>query len=100
MKKNVVICLCIFVCSIMIFADTTPLMAQDGDWPVWRGLNRDGKTNEQILAPWAEGQPKEVWRKPLGAGFSSVTVLDGKLYTMFSDGESEFATCLSVADGV
>ena len=55
------------------------LLAEKGasqDWPQFRGVNRDGVSAETgLLKQWPEKGPKEVWRKPLGAGYSSISVV-------------------------
>jgi outer membrane protein assembly factor BamB len=55
-----------------------------GEWPQWRGPNRDGVSTESgLLKNWPEGGPKLLWEiKGLGTGYSSVSISNGKLYTM------------------
>src|SRR5260370_1291850 len=56
---------------------------QEGDWPQWRGPNRDGLSLETGLSKtWSAQGPPEVWRSPIGCGFSSVIVVGKRLYTM------------------
>lgn len=70
------------------------------DWPQWRGPRQDGISLETGLsAPWPEGGPPELWRIPLGVGFSSVSVVDDRAYTMFGDEEAEWVVALDTADG-
>jgi len=54
------------------------------DWPQWRGPNRDGVSKETgLLQQWPEGGPKLLWEiTGLGPGYSSLSIKDGKLYTM------------------
>jgi outer membrane protein assembly factor BamB len=54
------------------------------DWPQWRGANRDGVCTETgLLKQWPEGGPKLLWEiSGLGSGYSTVSIKDGKLYTM------------------
>jgi outer membrane protein assembly factor BamB len=56
------------------------------DWPSWRGPNRDAVSKETgLLSQWPEGGPPLLWRaKGFGQGFSSVTVANGRIYTMGS----------------
>jgi len=58
--------------------------AEAADWPQWRGPNRDGICTETgLLNRWSEGGPKLLWELTgLGTGYSSVAIVDGKLYTM------------------
>ncbi|HNR35160.1 MAG TPA: PQQ-like beta-propeller repeat protein [Candidatus Hydrogenedentes bacterium] len=58
-------------------------MAFAGDSPQFRGPNRDGKFDEQgLLKTWPEGGPSIAWiAQGLGRGYSSVSAVQGKLYT-------------------
>ena len=53
------------------------------EWNQWLGPNRDGKSPESgLLGEWPEGGPERVWQvDSLGAGFASLAVADGKLFT-------------------
>ncbi len=57
--------------------------AHAGDCPQFRGPNRDGSFQEQgLLKQWPEGGPKVAWvAHGLGRGYSSVSMVQGKLYT-------------------
>ena len=59
-------------------------VAKAEDWSQWRGPNRDGLCTETgLLKSWPEGGPKLLWELTgLGTGYSSVTIINGKLYTM------------------
>ncbi|MHC4429485.1 MAG: outer membrane protein assembly factor BamB family protein, partial [Planctomycetota bacterium] len=83
-----------------------PSMAESsgGDWPQFRGVNRDGISPETGLSTsWPEGGPREIWRVPLGEGYSAVSVVGDRLYTMYAaahEGTSiEFAAAFNAADG-
>jgi outer membrane protein assembly factor BamB len=53
-----------------------------GDWPGWRGPNRDGKSPDTgLLKEWPADGPKLLWKvDSIGQGFSSVAVVAGKVY--------------------
>ncbi len=57
--------------------------AQANDWPQWRGPNRDGLCQETgLLKQWSEEGPQLLWEvSGLGTGYSTVSILDGKLYS-------------------
>lgn len=59
------------------------LTAGAGDSPQFRGPNRDGVFGEQgLLKAWPEGGPSVAWiAKDLGKGYSTVSVVQGKIYT-------------------
>src|SRR4030095_13263721 len=51
------------------------------DWPQWRGLDRDGVWHETgILQSFPPGGLKVLWRVPVGTGFSSPVVAQGRVY--------------------
>ena len=55
-----------------------------GDWPQFRGPTRDGRaaTGPALLKAWPENGPRQLWAyKQLGAGYASVSVAEGRLYT-------------------
>jgi outer membrane protein assembly factor BamB len=54
------------------------------DWPQWRGPNRDGVCREMgLLKQWPQGGPTLLWEiSGLGTGYSTVSIANGKLYTM------------------
>jgi outer membrane protein assembly factor BamB len=60
-----------------------PRSADPQDWPQWRGIHRDGRADASgLLKQWPDGGPRLVWTaKGLGAGWSSVSVAEGVIYT-------------------
>ena len=70
------------------------------DWPQYRGPNRDGiSTETHLVTEWPEAGPTELFRQPIGAAFSGITVVGDRLYTAESDAEGEFALSLDAATG-
>ena len=70
------------------------------DWPQWRGINRDGISSEKISpASWGKDGPKQLWRKEVGTGVSSVVVRGGHLYTMGNKGGTDVVFCLDASTG-
>jgi outer membrane protein assembly factor BamB len=70
------------------------------DWPQWRGPRQDGISHETgLLDKWPEKGPAELWRVPLGGGFSAVSVVGDRGFTLFSTADTEFATAFNAADG-
>ncbi len=59
------------------------LATASAEWNQWRGPNRDGKSPESgLLDVWPDAGPKRVWLvKTLGAGYSSLAVVGGMLFT-------------------
>src|SRR5438094_6892017 len=57
------------------------LGAMATDWPQFRGPNRDGKWDETgILESFPRGGLKIRWRHPVGGGFSSPVVAEGRVF--------------------
>ncbi len=51
------------------------------DWPQYRGPVGNG-TSPEAISPWADSGPKQLWKTPLSEGFSSVSVADGRAFTL------------------
>ena len=85
---------------ILLFLTTSLAQSQPDDWPRFRGPSGTGISQETgLLKSWPDGGPNEIWRVPIGDGYSGITVADGRLYTMDSDAESEFLICLDPENG-
>ena len=54
------------------------------DWPLWGGFRRDFTADDTpLLDSWPAAGPRQIWRRPLGEGYSGVAHADGVLYTMY-----------------
>lgn len=72
----------------------------DSDWPQWRGQNHDGVASQQGVFEFTEGDGlKVVWQKPLGSGYSSISVANGTAVTMFSDSTYDYVVALNPENG-
>jgi len=70
------------------------------DVPQFFGPNRDGiVTNARLDHDWKSAPPKELWRKPVGAGWSAFAVVGSHAYTQEQRGESECITCCDLLSG-
>ncbi len=55
--------------------------AGEDDWPQWRGPGRDGVWNERgILETFPAGGLKIRWRAPVGPGYSSPVIAQGRVF--------------------
>jgi len=79
----------------------TASLASGTDWPQWRGPLRDDISTETgLLQQWPAGGPALAWKTTdLGEGYSGVSVVKGKVYTMGDQGEASFLFALEAATG-
>ncbi len=83
-----VICICT---SSMVMAD---------DWFRWRGPSLNGISAETgWIDTWPKDGPPIAWKAHVGTGFSSVSVADGRLYTMGNQDEEDTVYCLDATTG-
>ena len=73
----------------------------EGNWPTWRGPNRDGISAETgLLSSWEQKEPSLAWKvSGLGSGLSSVAISGGRIYTMGESDGSIKMFALSSKDG-
>jgi outer membrane protein assembly factor BamB len=82
------------------FLAAAALAAGPDEWAQFLGPRRDGVSLETGLnTDWNAKRPAVAWKAPVGAGFSSVSIAGGRLYTMAKRGERDGAACLDAATG-
>lgn len=73
-----------------------------GDWPQFRGPNRDNISAETgLLRSWPAGGPKVLWKIPVCEGYAGAAVKDGRVYLNdYNAAKKEhLVRCISLADG-
>jgi outer membrane protein assembly factor BamB len=69
-------------------------------WTNFRGPNRDGNYDEMaVLTQWPSGGLAPLWKQPIGIGFSSFVVADGRAYTIEQRRQQEVVAAYDVANG-
>jgi outer membrane protein assembly factor BamB len=83
----------ILLASIAVFA---------GDWPQFRGPNRDNISAETgLYRTWPASGPKVLWKVPVGDGYAGAAIRNGRVYLNDYDMEKKehLVRCISLADG-
>jgi outer membrane protein assembly factor BamB len=72
-----------------------------GDWPQWRGPNRDGISPETGLAQqWPPNGPPVAWQAPgLGGGYGAVAIKGTRVFVQGLRGRDTMVHSLNRADG-
>ncbi len=72
----------------------------EGDWPGFRGKDRDGRrTGVRISTDWEKNPPKPLWKQRVGPGWSSFAVAGDRLYTQEQRGPDEVVVCYRASTG-
>ena len=77
--------------------DLTP---QRGDWPGFRGRDRNGVVDGPPIArDWHADPPRELWKQLTYGGYSSFAVVNGFLFTMEQRKDNEAVVCYDADNG-
>ena len=90
--------------SVVLALSLAPISNQApaaGDWPQWRGPNRDGISMETGLArQWPANGPPVVWQAPgLGGGYGSVAIKGNQVFVQGLRGRDTMVHSLNREDG-
>ncbi|MGI9065091.1 MAG: PQQ-binding-like beta-propeller repeat protein [Pyrinomonadaceae bacterium] len=69
-------------------------------WTNFRGPNRDGRYDEMaVLTQWPAAGLTPVWKQPIGVGYASFVVADGRAHTIEQRRGQEVVTAYDLATG-
>jgi outer membrane protein assembly factor BamB len=69
-------------------------------WTSYRGPNRDGKYDEMaVLTNWPAQGLQQLWKVPVGVGYASIAVAEGRAYTIEQRRSKEVVAAYDVNNG-
>ena len=74
-------------------------LASAGDWPQWRGSQRDGHAVSEATLQSLDSQLQPTWRRSIGPGFSAPIVFGDRLVYLDEKEGKEVAHLVRIADG-
>jgi outer membrane protein assembly factor BamB len=80
-------------------ATPAPSVPPSGDWPDFRGPNRDGRYDQTIVTDWPGEGLTPIWKQPIGLGYASFVAADGRVFTIEQRRNQEVVSAYDVETG-
>lgn len=92
--------LCLTV-SLLSVSSSSGADLTKGDWPQWRGPDRNGISPEQNLNwDWEQNKPKLLWTaEGVGNGYAGVAIQNNRIYTTGNGEVSQAVTAFDANNG-
>jgi outer membrane protein assembly factor BamB len=90
------------LCRLSLFILFASVSGIGGDWPQFRGPNRDNISTETgLLRSWPAGGPRVLWRIAVCEGYAGAAIKDGRIYLNDYNlaRKEHLVRCISIADG-
>ena len=85
--------------TALLVSITLASAAAGQDWPCWRGPNHDGISSEKGFQTRWDSPPAKVWQREIGAAFSGISCVGGKVYTCGTSDKKQVLFCLNADTG-
>lgn len=80
--------------------DVEPQKPIEAVWPGFRGPQRDGVISRvQLATDWSTSPPQELWKRPIGPGWSSMAIWKDRLFTQEQRGDDEVVSAYDATSG-
>jgi outer membrane protein assembly factor BamB len=87
-------------CSLVLWSAVAVCSAGSLEWPQFGGPHGNFKSDAKGLAgSWPVGGPRKLWSRPLGDGYSAISVDGNTLYTMYRSGNDEVVLAAAADTG-
>ena len=99
LKKSAMMPYRFLVCGTLILV---AISALGGDWPQFRGPDRNNISSETgIIRKWPVQGPKVLWKTSVCEGYAGVAIKDGRVYLNDYDAvkKEHLVRCLALVDG-